>query len=229
MRRDRLPVKSAVFSRYVSPIGSAAGRRWIRCLIRDFRQVRHGSADQAVDAAARRIINERIVAVPKLITDMENFSVCKVNGDIAVGVGGAVERAMGIEPSSCSPDVVEIASDKSDARPKPPKSQGSMSGSCCQMRSSLGSHTAWFAPMSASWVALTAHQGTGRITSATTVFFVQLNTCELPLIRPGPPGSNRSSQLLTDHRQGCHFTVTVLMESGEKGLREKFQTPSGAK
>jgi hypothetical protein len=144
---------------------------------------------------------------------------------------------MGIEPSSCSPDVVEIANDKSDARPKPSKSQGSMSGSCCQMRSSLGSHTAWLAPMSESWVAPTAHQGTGKITSATTVFFVQLNTCELPLIRPGPPGSNRSSQLLTDHRQGCHFTVTVLMEdvqrfhdlgvhSGLAGLEEREQQRS---
>jgi hypothetical protein len=35
--------------------------------------------------------------------------------------------------------------------------------------------------------------------------------------------------IVTLQRQDCHFTVTVLMESGEKGRREKFQSPLGAK
>src|SRR5215831_4947715 len=58
--------------------------------VRDFRYIRLGSADHAVDAAARRIIDEGIVAVPERVTDVENIGVRKVNGDIAVGVGGGV-------------------------------------------------------------------------------------------------------------------------------------------
>jgi hypothetical protein len=42
---------------------------------------------------------------------------------------------MGIEPSSYSADVVEIANDKYDDRPKPSKQQASMSESRCQVGS----------------------------------------------------------------------------------------------
>ena len=42
---------------------------------------------------------------------------------------------MGIEPESYSPDVVEIANDKCDSRPKPSKSQAVMTKSRYEIRS----------------------------------------------------------------------------------------------
>jgi len=57
--------------------------------VRDFCHVLLGRANHAVDAAASRIINKRIVTVSERVTDVENIGVCKVNGDVAVGVGGA--------------------------------------------------------------------------------------------------------------------------------------------
>jgi len=42
---------------------------------------------------------------------------------------------MGIEPESYSPDVVEIADDKFDCRPKPSKSQALMDESRGEIRS----------------------------------------------------------------------------------------------
>jgi hypothetical protein len=59
-------------------------------LVRDFRQVDFGSANHAVDAAARRIIDKRIVAILERASDVENIGVYKINGDVAAGVGGGV-------------------------------------------------------------------------------------------------------------------------------------------
>ena len=57
---------------------------------RDFGKVSLGSADCAVYAPAGRVIDERIVAIPERVGDVENIRVRKMNGDVTVGVSGGV-------------------------------------------------------------------------------------------------------------------------------------------
>src|SRR6478609_5782818 len=47
-------------------------------------------SDHPVDAAAGRIVDERIDAVPEHVGDMNDVGFCEGDGDIAVGVRGPV-------------------------------------------------------------------------------------------------------------------------------------------
>ena len=54
------------------------------------REVRVGRRDHAVDAAAGRIVDERIDAVPERVADMNDVGLGERDRDIAVGMRRAV-------------------------------------------------------------------------------------------------------------------------------------------
>jgi hypothetical protein len=56
--------------------------------VRNFSKVGFGGANDAVDAAAGRIVDEGIVAVPECVGDVENIGVGEMDGDVAVCVSG---------------------------------------------------------------------------------------------------------------------------------------------
>ena len=60
------------------------------CLVRRCRKVGVGSGDHSVDAAASRIVDERIDAIPIGIAGMQDVRLAKGHGDVAIGVRGRV-------------------------------------------------------------------------------------------------------------------------------------------
>ena len=60
------------------------------CLICRYREVGVGRCNHAVDAAARRIVDERIDAVPIGIAGMQDVRLAKGDGDVAIGMRGSV-------------------------------------------------------------------------------------------------------------------------------------------
>src|SRR5215471_1388298 len=63
-----------------------------------FRKVGFGGANHAVDAAASRIVDEGIDAVPPCVAHMEHIGFGEVDGDVAVSMGGRV-----FNESECHP------------------------------------------------------------------------------------------------------------------------------
>ena len=56
-------------------------------LVRDPGEIGFGGLDHAVDGAAGRVVNERVIAIPPGICDVENIRVREVDGDVAIGMG----------------------------------------------------------------------------------------------------------------------------------------------
>src|SRR5215468_2806758 len=59
-------------------------------MVRDFGQVGVGGLDHSVNAAAGRVVDERVVTVPERISDVDDVGVGEVHIDVAVGVSGRV-------------------------------------------------------------------------------------------------------------------------------------------
>src|SRR6516225_75836 len=60
------------------------------CLVRRCRKVGGGSGDHSVDAAASRIVDERVDAIPIGIAGMQDVRLAKGRGNVAIGVRGRV-------------------------------------------------------------------------------------------------------------------------------------------
>ena len=60
------------------------------CAFRDFGQIAFGGLDHSVNAAASRVVDERVVTVPERIGDVNDVGVGEVHIDVAVGVSWRV-------------------------------------------------------------------------------------------------------------------------------------------
>jgi len=56
----------------------------------NFRKVRFGCANLAIDAASGRVVDKGIVAIPERVSGVQNISLGKVYRDVRIGMGGAV-------------------------------------------------------------------------------------------------------------------------------------------
>jgi len=55
----------------------------------NFRKVRFGCANLAIDAASGRVVDKGIVAIPERVSGVQNISLGKVYRDVRIGMGGA--------------------------------------------------------------------------------------------------------------------------------------------
>ena len=59
-------------------------------LVRRRREVGVGRGDHAVNAAAGRMVDERIDPVPVCVADMHDVGLTKRDGDVAIGMGRTI-------------------------------------------------------------------------------------------------------------------------------------------